>query len=73
MASTRERLQDLLKLTREERSELAEALLQSLEVEAEDQSVDEWAAEIMTRIKRNAPGIPADHVFAEGYARLGEK
>jgi putative addiction module component (TIGR02574 family) len=73
MASTRQRLEDLLKLTREERSELVEALLESLEGGAADQTADAWAAEIMMRIQRNAPGVPAEQVFAEGYARLGDK
>jgi putative addiction module component (TIGR02574 family) len=71
MASKRERLEDLLKLTREERSEIAEALLESLEEPAPDHEMTgAWAAEIMRRIERNAPGISAERVFAEGRARL---
>ena len=70
MATTRERLEDLLTLTREERSEIAEGLLESLEGEPDEETTGAWAAEIMKRIERNAPGIPADQIFADGYARL---
>ena len=71
MASLQKRLEELLKLSREERSELAEALLESLdETAANEQVTEAWAAEIIRRISRNEPGIPAEQVFAEGRARL---
>lgn len=70
MANARKRLEDLLKLTREERSEIAELLLESLEDGSDTQPTEAWAAEIMTRIERNAPGVSAEQVFAEGRARL---
>lgn len=58
-------------MSREERSELAEALLESLEDdEPSADLVEAWAEEIVRRIERNAPGIPAEQVFAEGRARL---
>jgi len=71
MTNTRQRLEALLELSRDERSEIAEALLQSLDGEQPEPGlVGEWAAEIMRRIERNAPGIPAELVLAEGRARL---
>ena len=71
MTNPRQRLEALLELSRDERSEIAEALLQSLDGEQPEPGlVGEWAAEIMRRIERNAPGIPAELVLAEGRARL---
>lgn len=71
MARSPEHLEELLKLPAEERSAVAEALLESLEPDqADPDAADAWAAEIERRIERNAPGIPADQVFAEGRARL---
>jgi hypothetical protein len=72
MAQTQKHLAELLKLSREERSELAEALLESLEDAEPPPSdvVEVWAEEIVRRIERNAPGIPAEQVFAEGRVRL---
>ncbi|HVK86245.1 MAG TPA: addiction module protein [Kofleriaceae bacterium] len=64
---------ELLKLPRAERSEAAEALLRSLEDEPEEDEAEveaAWAAEIERRIEENAPGIPAETVFAEIRARL---
>ena len=67
---------ELLKLPPDERSEAAEALLASLE---EDPEADEapvaaaWATEIERRVAENAPGIPAETVFAEGRARLHKR
>ncbi|MBL0214248.1 MAG: addiction module protein [Myxococcales bacterium] len=64
---------ELLKLPVDERSAAAEALLRSLEQEPEEDEATvavAWAAEIERRIDENAPGIPADTVFAEGRARL---
>ncbi len=61
----------MLKLPPEERSAAAEALLLSLEQDAEEPGVEAaWAEEIERRIAENAPGIPAETVFAEGRARL---
>ena len=71
MARSREHLEELLKLPPDERSAAAEALLESLEQDEADPDVEEaWAIEIERRIERNAPGIPAEDVFAEGRARL---
>lgn len=70
MASVQKRLEELLELSREERSELAEALLESLDDSADEEVMESWAAEIMRRISTNEPGIPAEQVFAEGRARL---
>lgn len=70
--ANQQRLLDLLKLPREERSEIAEALLESLDKrEAEPGCEEAWAEEIVRRIERDAPGVAADQVFAEGRARLG--
>lgn len=62
-----------MKLPPDERSEAVEALLLSLEqdTEANDAGFERaWAAEIERRIAEDAPGIPAETVFAEGRARL---
>ena len=72
MAQTRKRLEELLKLSREERSQLAEALLESLADDAPEPGAERaWADEIVRRIERDAPGISAESVFSEGRARLG--
>jgi hypothetical protein len=72
MARSRKHVEELLKLPREERSEIAEALLESLEDDNRDaDSVEDWAAEIMERIERNEPGVAAETVFADGRDRLG--
>lgn len=66
----------LLKLPADERSEAAEALLISLEDEpGEEPAAVEaaWAVEIERRIEENAPGVPAETVFAEGRARLQKR
>jgi putative addiction module component (TIGR02574 family) len=71
MVSVEKRLEELLKFSRDERSELAKALLESLDdAAADDQVMESWAAEIMRRISRNEEGVPAEQVFAEGRARL---
>jgi putative addiction module component (TIGR02574 family) len=71
MAITREHLEALLRLPPEERSEIAEALLESLEEgERDADAIQSWADEIVRRVERNAPGIPAEQVFGEGRARL---
>lgn len=62
---------ELLKLSPDERSEAAEALLVSLEEDAEESHLQQtWAIEIERRIAEDAPGIPANVVFAEGRTRL---
>lgn len=77
-------LQQALALPADERSELVEALLRSLESEPEDESEDEgetspewdeaWAAELNRRAKEIDEGrarlIPHDEVFAELRARF---
>lgn len=71
MAHPNKHLDELLQLSREERAAAAEVLLESLEGDDPDEDVAEaWATEIRRRIDENAPGIPADQVFAEGRARL---
>jgi hypothetical protein len=72
----RKHVDELLKLPPDERSEAAEVLLRSLEQEPEEDEVAvaaAWAAEIEHRIGENAPGIPAETVFAEGRARLQKR
>ena len=68
---------ELLKLPADERSEAAELLLRSLEDEPEatDEAVvaAAWASEIERRVEENAPGIPAETVFADGRARLQKR
>jgi putative addiction module component (TIGR02574 family) len=67
---------ELLKLPADERSQLAEALLVSLEDEPQEDPADveaAWAAELERRIEENAPGIPAETVFAEGRTRLKKR
>lgn len=71
MARSREHLEELLKLPAEERSQAAEALLESLEeAGADEDAAEAWAAEIQQRVSDASRGIPADQVFAEGRARL---
>jgi hypothetical protein len=67
---------ELLKLPADERSQAAEALLLSLEDEPNEDPAEveaAWAAEIQQRIEENAPGIPAETVFAEGRSRLQKR
>jgi putative addiction module component (TIGR02574 family) len=71
MGPAKKHVDELLKLPRDERSEAAEALLLSLEDEADEAGVEQaWVAEIERRVAENAPGVPAETVFAEGLARL---
>lgn len=73
MGSAKKHVDELLKLPADERSEAVEALLISLEQDAEDNDPGierAWATEIERRIGEDAPGIPAETVFAEGRARL---
>lgn len=67
---------ELLKLPADQRSEAAELLLASLEQDAgEDPAAIDaaWASEIERRVADNAPGVPAETVFAEGRARLQKR
>jgi putative addiction module component (TIGR02574 family) len=69
-------VEELLKLPPDERSEAAEALLRSLENEPEEDEASvaaAWASEIERRIDENAPGIPAEAVFAEIRSRLQKR
>lgn len=65
---------ELLKLSPDERSEAAELLLRSLEdeAEAEDPSALEaaWVSEIERRVDQSEPGVPAETVFSDARARL---
>jgi len=65
-------VEELLKLSAEERSEAAEALLLSLEEEQDFEDPEiaaAWAREIERRAEENLPGIPAEEVFSELRAR----
>lgn len=75
MPSVNRHLDALLKLSAEERYAAAEALLKSLEDEREDDPgwTEAWPVEIQQRIEENAPGIPADDVFADLRARFRAK
>jgi len=68
---------ELLKLSPEERSEAAELLLSSLESDAdgEDQNAvaTAWALEIERRVEEDEPGVPAERVFSETRARLQKR
>jgi len=71
VASTKHHLDELLKLPPEERSEVAAALLASLEAEPPDPDVERaWAEELRRRVADDSPGIPAETVFAAIRARL---
>ena len=72
--AAKKHVDELLKLPVEERSAAAEALPLSLEDSVEDAGAEQaWTKEIERRIVENAPGIPAETVFAEGRARLNHK
>jgi hypothetical protein len=71
VASARQHLEELLKLSPDEWSAAAEVLLESLEQDEASADGDQaWATEIQRRVERNAPGVPAEQVFADGRARL---
>jgi hypothetical protein len=65
---------ELLKLSPDERSEAAELLLRSLEdvAETEDPSAVEaaWVSELERRVDQSEPGVPAETVFSDAHARL---
>ena len=68
MAKKREHIEgEALRLPREERARLAEALISSLDEESEIEKA--WSAEIKRRVQDLRSGavqsIPADEVFAE--------
>lgn len=71
MSTANQHLEALLQLPAEERSAAAEVLLESLEDDEGDDpgSAEAWAVEIQRRIEANAPGIPADQVFADIRSR----
>ena len=70
MAEPKHHLDELLKLPAEDRSRAAEVLLESLESGEPDPGHETaWAEELQRRVAENAPGIPADQVFAELRAR----
>jgi hypothetical protein len=72
--AAKQHVDELLKLPVEERSAAAEALLLSLEDNVDDvDAAEAWTKEIERRIVEDAPGIPAETVFAEGRARLNAK
>jgi len=71
MDSARKHVEALLKLPADERSEAAEALLESLEDDADDGDIERaWASEIENRVAHDEHGIPAADALAEGRARL---
>ena len=73
VGSAKKHVEELLKLPPDERSQAVEALLLSLEQEPEEDEAEvaaAWAAEIERRIAEDAPGIPAETVFARIRARL---
>jgi putative addiction module component (TIGR02574 family) len=77
VGTAKKHVDELLKLSPDERSEAAELLLRSLEdeAEAEDQNAvaAAWASEIERRIHEDEPGVPAEAVFAEARARLQKR
>jgi len=75
VGTAKKHVDELLKLSPDERSEAAELLLRSLEDEAEveDGVSTAWASEIERRVDRNEPGISAETVFAEARARLQKR
>lgn len=65
---------ELLKLSPDDRSEAAELLLCSLDDDGERDDPDVvaagWASEVERRIDEDAPGVSSDAVFSEARARL---
>jgi len=75
MAMKREQIEaEARRLPRDERARLAEALISSLDEEAEVERA--WAIEIRRRVEElrsgAVEGIPADEVFAEIAELLGK-
>jgi putative addiction module component (TIGR02574 family) len=77
VGSAKKHVDELLKLSPDERSEAAEQLLRSLEDEAdaEDQNAvaTAWASEIERRVDEGEPGVSAETVFSEARARLQKR
>lgn len=77
VGSAKKHVDELLKLSSDERSAAAELLLRSLDDDAELDAPDvvaaEWASEIERRIDEDAPGVPSDGVFSEARARLQKR
>jgi putative addiction module component (TIGR02574 family) len=76
VAKKREHIEaDALRLPREERARLAEALISSLDEESEIEKA--WSAEIKRRVEELRSGavqsIPAEEVFAELDDLLGSR
>ena len=65
---------ELLKLSPDERSEAAELLLRSLEDEADAEDPNAvaaaWVSEIERRVAQNEAGVPSENVFSDARARL---
>jgi hypothetical protein len=82
MATPKEHLEALLRLSPAEREFAANALWDSLDDDlrlADDPEADDpevvrraWAEEIVRRVNANEPGIPAERVYAEIDAELAE-
>jgi Putative addiction module component len=77
MSNAREHLDALLRLSPADRAAAADELWSSLDDGDEQDQGDltlaheeAWAAELVRRIERDAPGIPVDQALAEGRARL---
>lgn len=74
VGSAKKHVDELLKLSPDERSEAAELLLRSLEDEAEAEDPNAvaaaWVSEIERRVDQNEPGVPAENVFSDARARL---
>ena len=73
MSQATKHVSELLKLAPDARSDVAEALLISLEDGVDQDAEAAWLDEIQRRIGDPAPGIPAAVVFAEGRDRLNQR
>jgi putative addiction module component (TIGR02574 family) len=77
VGSAKQHVDELLKLSADERSEAAEVLLRSLEGEGEGEDQDvvaaAWASELERRVNEDEPGVPAETVFSETRARLQKR
>ena len=75
-AQTQAILEQALRLSEEERTEIAREIIRSLEHEplAEEEWWAEWGPEIRRRLERarsgEDPGVPAEEVFANAEAKL---
>ena len=77
VGSAKKHVDELLKLSPDERSEAAELLLSSLEDDAEPDDAAAiaaaWASEIERRVDEDSPGVSADAVFSEARTRLQKR